>query len=809
MEEVVIAGMSGKLPESDNMQEFWANLIGGVDMVTDDDRRWKAGLYGLPRRSGKLKDLSRFDASFFGVHPKQAHTMDPQLRLLLEVTYEAILDGGINPASLRGTHTGVWVGVSGSEASEALSRDPETLLGYSMVGCQRAMMANRLSFFFDFKGPSIALDTACSSSLMALQNAYEAVRSGECPTAIVGGINVLLKPNTSVQFMKLGMLSPEGTCKAFDESGNGYCRSEAVVVILLTKRSLARRVYATILNAGTNTDGYKEQGVTFPSGEAQEQLIRSLYEPAGLAPESLEYIEAHGTGTMVGDPQELNGIDRALCTTRRDPLLIGSTKSNMGHPEPASGLAAMAKVLLSLEHGLWAPNLHFRSPNTEIPALREGRLQVVDRPLPVRGGNVAINSFGFGGSNVHVVLRPNLRRPSPATPCVTLPRLLRASGRTLEAVHCLLEQGHQHRQDLAFVSMLNDIAATPPTAMPFRGYAVLGGEEGGLEAQEAQPPPAGQRPLWFICSGMGAQWHGMGSSLMRLHSFRDSILRSDEAVKPLGLQVSELLLSTDETCFDDLVHSFVSLTAIQIALIDLLTSMGLRPDGIIGHSLGEVACGYADGCLSQEEAVLTAYWRGQCIKEADIPPGAMAAVGLSWEECKQRCPPGIVPACHNSEDTVTISGPQAQVVTFMEQLRQEGVFAKEVQTGGMAFHSYFMESIAPTLLQALKKVIREPRPRSARWLSTSIPEAQWQGSLARTSSAEYSVNNLVSPVLFQEALRHVPEHAVVLEIAPHALLQVRTSGAGRGRPAASRRDSGPGASAREAEGLGLRSGGNQ
>jgi len=511
--------------------------------------------------------------------------------------------------------------------------------------------------------------------------------------------------------------------------------------------------------------------VTFPSGEAQEQLIRSLYEPAGLAPESLEYIEAHGTGTMVGDPQELNGIDRALCTTRRDPLLIGSTKSNMGHPEPASGLAAMAKVLLSLEHGLWAPNLHFRSPNTEIPALREGRLRVVDRPLPVRGGNVAINSFGFGGSNVHVVLRPNLRRPSPATPCVTLPRLLRASGRTLEAVHCLLEQGHQHRQDLAFVSMLNDIAATPPTAMPFRGYAVLGGEEGGLEAQEAQPPPAGQRPLWFICSGMGAQWHGMGSSLMRLHSFRDSILRSDEAVKPLGLQVSELLLSTDETCFDDLVHSFVSLTAIQIALIDLLTSMGLRPDGIIGHSLGEVACGYADGCLSQEEAVLTAYWRGQCIKEADIPPGAMAAVGLSWEECKQRCPPGIVPACHNSEDTVTISGPQAQVVTFMEQLRQEGVFAKEVQTGGMAFHSYFMESIAPTLLQALKKVIREPRPRSARWLSTSIPEAQWQGSLARTSSAEYSVNNLVSPVLFQEALRHVPEHAVVLEIAPHALLQ--------------------------------------
>ncbi|XP_036924219.1 fatty acid synthase [Sturnira hondurensis] len=768
MEEVVIAGMSGKLPESDNLEEFWANLIGGVDMVTEDDRRWKPGLYGLPRRAGKLKDLSKFDATFFGVHAKQAHTMDPQLRLLLEAAYEAIVDGGINPASLRGTHTGVWVGVSGSEASEALSRDPETLLGYSMVGCQRAMMANRLSFFFDLKGPSIALDTACSSSLLALHSAWQAIHSGECPMALVGGINVLLKPNTSVQFMKLGMLSPEGSCKSFDEAGNGYCRSEAVVAVLLTRKSLARRVYATILSSGTNTDGAKEQGVTFPSGEAQEQLIRSVHLQAGLAPESLEYIEAHGTGTKVGDPQELNSIVRALCASRQDPLLVGSTKSNMGHPEPASGLAGLVKVLLCLERGLWAPNLHFHSPNPEIPGLRDGRLQVVERPLPVRGGDVAINSFGFGGSNVHVVLRPNLRPPPSPAPHAALPRLLLASGRTLEAVQALLEQGQQHSQNLTFVSMLNEIAATPVTSMPFRGYAVLGSRERSQDGQQVAP---GQRPLWFICSGMGTQWRGMGLSLMRLPAFRDSILRSDKAVKPLGLQVSDLLMSSDEATFEDTLHAFISLTAIQIALIDLLTSMGLKPDGIIGHSLGEVACGYADGCLSQDEAILCAYWRGQCIKEASIPPGAMAAVGLSWEECKKRCPPSVIPACHNSEDTVTISGPQAAVSKFVEQLKQEGVFAKEVRTGGFAFHSPFMEAIAPSLLKALKKVIREPKPRSPRWLSTSIPEAEWQGSLARTFSAEYNVNNLVSPVLFQEALWHVPENAVVLEIAPHGLLQ--------------------------------------
>ncbi|XP_074080916.1 fatty acid synthase [Macrotis lagotis] len=767
MEEVVIAGMAGKLPESENLQEFWDNLIGGVDMVTDDDRRWKAGLYGLPKRSGKLKDLSKFDASFFGVHPRQAHTMDPQLRLLLEVTYEAIVDGGINPATLRGTNTGVWVGVSGSETSEALSRDPETLVGYSMVGCQRAMMANRLSYFFDLKGPSIALDTACSSSLVAMQSAFQAISSGECCAAIVGGINILLKPNTSVQFMKLGMLSPEGACKAYDASGNGYCRAEAVVAILMMKKSMAKRVYATILNASTNTDGFKEQGVTFPSGEVQEQLMRSLYKNSGISPDSLEYIETHGTGTKVGDPQELNGIVRALCQSRREPLLIGSTKSNMGHPEPASGLAALSKVLLSLEHGVWAPNLHFKNPNPEIPALLDGTLMVVDKPIPVKGGNVGINSFGFGGSNVHIVLKPNTRRVQSLHP-PSLPHLLQVSGRTEEAVETLLEQGQLQAQDQTFVSMLNDIAMVPTASMPYRGFVVLGGES---KAKEIQMVTSGERPLWFICSGMGTQWRGMGLSLMRLDIFRNSILRSDEAVKEYGLKVSDLLLSTDETTFDDIVHAFVSLTAIQIAQIDMLTAMGLKPDGIIGHSLGEVACGYADGCLTQNEAVLAAYWRGQCIKDAKFPAGSMAAVGLSWEECKQRCPKGVVPACHNSEDTVTISGPQALMTKFIEELKAEGIFAKEVRTGGVAFHSYFMESIAPTLLQALKKVIKNPRARSPRWLSTSIPEDQWKGSLAQTSSAEYNVNNLVSPVLFQEALRHVPDNAVVLEIAPHALLQ--------------------------------------
>ncbi|KAL4648124.1 fatty acid synthase [Arapaima gigas] len=769
MEEIVIAGISGRLPESGNLQEFWDNLFNGIDMVTEDDRRWKPGLYGLPRRNGKLKEINKFDASFFGVHPKQAHTMDPQLRLLLEISYEAIVDGGINPVSLRGTKTGVYIGVSGSEAGEAFSRDPEELLGYSMTGCQRAMFANRLSYFFDFNGPSTAIDTACSSSLLALENAFHAIRHGHCDSALVGGVNLLLKPNTSVQFMKLGMLSPGGTCRSFDASGDGYCRSEAAVAVLLTRRSMAKRVYATVLNAGNNTDGYKEQGVTFPSGEMQQCLVRSLYQEANISPEQVEYVEAHGTGTKVGDPQEVNGIVSVFCQSEREPLLIGSTKSNMGHPEPASGLAALAKVVLSLEHGMWAPNIHFQNPNPDIPAFLDGRVHVVSEPLPVKGGIVGINSFGFGGSNVHVILRPS---GAPTPPLASqllpsIPRLLQACGRTEEAVSTLLQRARENGGSAGFLSMLNEISGVPTASMPYRGYSLIG-QSDVVEIQQAQATP---RPLWYICSGMGTQWAGMGRTLMQLSEFRDSVLRSDKALQDTGLCVSRLLMEADETTFEDTVHAFVGLAAIQIAQIDLLQKMGLQPDGIVGHSVGELACGYADGSLSHSEAILAAYWRGRCIKEANLPAGGMAAVGLTWEECKAQCPHGVVPACHNAEDTVTISGPQVSVSQFVAHLKENRVFAKEVRSAGVAFHSYYMASIAPALLSALKKVIKDPKERSPRWISTSIPQSEWQSPLALYSSAEYHVNNLVSPVLFQEGLQLVPDNAVVVEIAPHGLLQ--------------------------------------
>lgn len=375
-EDVVIAGISGRFPESDSVEEFKRNLFDGVDLVTDDERRWPSRLYGLPTRTGKIKNLNHFDATFFGVHAKQANVMDPQLRLLLEATYEAFVDAGVNPADVRGTNVGVFVGVSDSESGVFWKEDPDKINGYGLTGSCRAMFANRLSYTFDLTGPSYAIDTACSSSLVALQRGVAAIRTGECDAAIIGGTNVLLQPAASLQFHRLSMLSEQGMCKAFDATGNGYVRSEAVGAIYLQRASDARRVYASILAAKCNTDGFKEQGITFPSGAMQNQLIREVYAEVGVNPADVVYVEAHGTGTKVGDPQEVNSIADVFCENRKEPLLIGSVKSNMGHAEPASGVCSIAKLVVAMETGVIPQNLHFKTPNPDIPALLDGRLKV-------------------------------------------------------------------------------------------------------------------------------------------------------------------------------------------------------------------------------------------------------------------------------------------------------------------------------------------------------------------------------------------------------------------------------------------------
>jgi len=780
-EDIVIAGVSGKFPESDNVEEFAQNLYNGVDMVNEGERRWPSGLYGLPKRMGTIKDITRFDAQFFGIHPKQVDNMDPQLRMLLEVAYESLFDAGVNPAEMKGTRTGVFIGASGSDAQQAFSADPESLSGYSMTGCATSMLANRLSYFFDFKGPSVVIDTACSSSLVAMDAAITALKTGQCDFAIVGGVNLLARPQTSLQFQKLGMLSQEGKCKSFDAQGKGYVRSETVGAIFLQKKDITcKRFYAKVLHSKVNTDGAKEQGITYPSGRIQSQLLREIYAESDIDPSLVTYVEAHGTGTKVGDPQELNSIAEVFASQqslRNVPLFIGSTKSNMGHSEPASGIAALIKMLISIQRGIIPANLHYQEPNAEVAALRDGRLKVVDVNTKFRGGLMALNSFGFGGANAHVLIQPNadymLKSTSlwnqDLTEITQQPRLFPFCSRTQQGLEEVFTHMQANTADLAKQVLLQSNSRASPATHPFRGFTILNGQKSEM-TREIRECTGEKKPIWFIFSGMGTQYQGMGVELMKIDIFRQSIIRSAETLKPYGINLIDIIYAKHNV-YERTLNAFVGIAAIQIALVDCLRAAGVEADGILGHSVGELGCAYADNCFTAEETLLAAYYRGKCIEDAQLPQGAMAAVGMTWAECQRRCPAGVVPACHNSVDTVTISGPKKCVAEFVQQLKSEGIFAKEVESSNVAFHSYYMTSIAPTLKMALEKVIPTPKLRSNKWISTSMPEQRWETELARYSSPDYHVNNLCSPVLFQEAIKFIPTNAVVIEIAPHALLQ--------------------------------------
>ncbi|KAK8766016.1 hypothetical protein V5799_007197, partial [Amblyomma americanum] len=386
--------------------------------------------------------------------------------------------------------------------------------------------------------------------------------------------------------------------------------------------------------------------ITYPSSKAQEELLRDIYSEAKVDPRGVDYVETHGTGTKAGDKQEMEAVTKVFCPAGRErPLKIGAVKTNVGHNDVASGLSSIAKVLLAMETGTIAANLHFEKPNPDIPALHDGSVEIVANHTPFNGGIVGVNSFGFGGSSAHAILESNpgphvnsIPRESPG-----LPRLVLVSGRSAESL--------------------------------------------------------------------------------------------------------------------------------AVALVDTLRAVGVQPDGIVGHSVGEIVCGYADGCFTAEESVLCAYWRGRCVDVGNVPPGAMAAVGLTWEEAAQRCRDGVAPACHNAEDSVTVSGPVQAVAELVEGLKSEGVFATMVDSMNVAFHSKYVQSIGPALRQALEKVVPQPKRRSKRWVSSSVPASRWHEPATQLCSAEYYVNNLVSPVLFREALQHMPKDAIFVEIAPHCLFQ--------------------------------------
>src|SRR5882672_5277589 len=440
-ESIAIVGASCRFPGADNLEGFWQLLASGGDAISEvDDQRWSTRFYYHPNRAepgksytwaaGLVSGADLFEPSFFGISPREAAQMDPQQRLLLELVWHAFEDAGIPPSKFSGSSAGVYIGASTTDYSDLRLGDPAGADSYFMTGSTLSILANRISYVFDLRGPSLAVDTACSSSLVAMHHACEAIRGKRIASAVVGGINLLLAPYPFIGFSRASMLSRRGRCFAFDERADGYVRGEGGGVMILKplEDALANGdpIRAVILASGVNSDG-RTIGLSLPSEAAQASLLRSVYSRASIAPEELTLFEMHGTGTPAGDPIEAAAVGHSLGQSRSDPLPIGSVKTNIGHLEPASGMAGLLKAALALDRGIVPPSLHCESPNPNI-AFDRLNLRLIRDAEPIAAARerrfAGVNSFGFGGTNAHVVLAAPPARDTAAPLPLSMPPLV-------------------------------------------------------------------------------------------------------------------------------------------------------------------------------------------------------------------------------------------------------------------------------------------------------------------------------------------------------------------------------------------------
>ncbi|CAH1641260.1 unnamed protein product [Spodoptera littoralis] len=778
-ERIVISGMSGLYLDSNNVSELSEILYNKINRVSENGTRFKFNHPEVVHHSGSVPGLNLFDAQFFKVHYRLATAMDPMARKILEQSYQAIYDAGINPDDLSNKKIGVYIGTSFSEAEKIGFYNANSRTGFGIAGCSKTMFANRISYWLNAKGPSMSIDEACCSSTAALEQAYLAMSRGDCEAAIVGGSYLCLHPQSSVLYGRIINLCQDGKTKSFDENADGCAKSEAINVLFLQKAKDALRIYANVMHV-------KSEFTCMLPGETGPQygfyrdidksvnFMKKFYEEAKVPAEAIEYVEAVGCAIKEADKVELQAIEKVFCNDREDPLLIGSVMSNVGYNEAASGITAITKVLLGYHTGQIAANLHCTNPRQDVEALREGRMRVVTEHQGFRRSYVAVNGMSVTGVNSHVLLHGNYKPKDPSRYKSNIAHLVNISARHEEAVTHILENLKANPIDPEQLRLLHNIHSNNISGHLGRGFIILDTNEEQKTislSERVEYFDNARRPLWFVYSGMGSQWAGMGTQLMRIPIFAAAIERCHKALEPKGIDIVDIITSTDEKTFDNILHSFVGIAAIQIGLTDILRELGLKPDGIIGHSVGELGCAYGDGCLTAEEMILSAYSRGLVSLETPFIRGSMAAIGLGYEQILPMCPPEIQVACHNGPESSTISGPADIMRKFVGQLTTKGIFAKEVPCSNIAYHSRYIADAGPKLLEYLSEVIKNPKPRSGRWISTSVPQDRWNEPSAKLCSAEYHTNNLLRPVLFEETSKLIPNDAVLVEIAPHGLLQ--------------------------------------
>ncbi len=636
-EPIAVTGIGCRFPGASNPEEFWRILRAGADAVGPIPvSRWDGeALDGLdiPRRGGFLENVDQFDADFFGISPREAVFVDPQHRLLLELAWEALEDGGEAPERRAGTPVGVFIGIATNDYGQLQAKIGGASDGYRITGCAASIAANRISHHFDFRGPSLAIDTACSSSLVAVHLACRSIWDGESELALAGGVNLILLPEVHASFKKAGFLSPDGRCKTFDAQADGYVRGEGAGMVVLKPltRALADgdRIYAVIRGGAINQDG-RSNGLTAPNRSAQEAVLRAAYARAAVSPGEVDFIEGHGTGTQLGDPIELSALGTVL-TEGRDAARkcsVGSVKSNIGHLEAAAGIAGLVKTALALHHRAIPPTLHFATPNPYVPLdSLPLRVQVALEPLPEhdRPAIAGVSSFGFGGTNAHLVLEEAPPRRGVDVNWtgtrvfeeVVFPISARSPG----ALWALARSLHEALSSADFDADLRDLAYT---AGARRGHhdcrlAVVASKrdeiiealdcfrrgEPCVSTVEGRRLPGRRGRLAFVFGGQQENWRGAPESLFRSEpAFRAAIERCDAILTPhLGWSPATALIGNERSSRDaDPGVAGVVQFVLQVGLAALWNSWGIVPDRLIGDGVGEVAAAYLAGDLSLEDA---------------------------------------------------------------------------------------------------------------------------------------------------------------------------------------------------------------
>ncbi|XP_034236951.1 fatty acid synthase-like [Thrips palmi] len=792
-DEVVISGVGGHFPECDNLQEYREKLLRNLHLISDGagdlQPRYTAGspppdpsatFTRENMKSGKVRCGDKFDNTFFGIHSRLAAVTSSTMRLVLESTVEAVLDAGYSPKDLQGSNTVVCMGYHCTESEANFIQESSD--GFGIMGLNSAMIANRVSYWLDLKGTSFVHNTQLVSGMQGLHLAVRAIRNGECDRAIVGAASMSYLSELASHYDDMGWLSPTGCCRPFDEAADGGVRSEAVVVLVLERARTARRAYAEVVH--TTSALYAELSRSeLPDIEHRvlSRQLSSIYDDWGVDPDHIAYVETDGWGVGAVDAAELGALDDVLGRRRARPLLVGSVKGNIGQTEAASGLVSVCKVLVAMESGTIPATLNHVRANNKIAAIKQGRIKVVADNTPLPPGMVAVNNMGLGGILGHVLLRPNPRvkkveKALGAAPAPTaasqgpIPKLLLLSGRTPEGLEGAMKLAESNASDPEYVHLLHRAFSSNIPGHMYRGFSVV---PKGDDARPAQIKAYNgqKRPVWFVYSGMGSQWAGMGADLMRIPVFAAAVERCHNTLAPLGVDLKHIISTKDPKIFDNILHSFVGIAVVQIGLTDVLRAVGVEPDGMVGHSVGELGCAYADGCITAEQMILAAHARGQATNETKLVPGMMAAVGVGYKDVKAMVPESIDIACHNSSTSCTLSGPAADMDAFVAQLKAKGIFARAVNVSNVAYHSRYIQPAAPRLLELLKGVILEPKKRSSRWISTSALLTRAREHDVQYASPQYFTNNLLSSVYFEEACDQVDRDALAIEIAPHGLLQ--------------------------------------